>query len=273
MTLERLNDLDPARAAARVRALLRLAALGARDGRARGPSRAWRRSSRAAERVWWRSARGTGSRRSPRIRGSASRSPPAWSAGEQARRCDWRLTSSGRGWREANAATSALRPHLHRLRHRQSAAEMLAMLEARLANEPGAELRYRRRGAAEDHQSAAGEADRGPHDHHSRARHRARGPPTGRGDPRDAPWRASGARSAAATTDADGRVPRWPTRRSAIGIYRLTFDTGAYHRDQGITRRSFPRSGSSSTCGTPSAALSRAAAAQPVRLLDLPGEY
>ena len=42
------------------------------------------------------------------------------------------------------------------------------------------------------------------------------------------------------TTDAQGRVTNFSDTPLAIGIYRLTFDTGAYHRDQGITAPFFP---------------------------------
>ena len=42
------------------------------------------------------------------------------------------------------------------------------------------------------------------------------------------------------TTDAHGRVAVFSDAPLAIGIYRLTFDTGAYHRDQGITAPFFP---------------------------------
>ena len=42
------------------------------------------------------------------------------------------------------------------------------------------------------------------------------------------------------TTDAEGRVTVFANAPLAIGIYRLTFDTGTYHRDQGITAPFFP---------------------------------
>jgi 5-hydroxyisourate hydrolase len=42
------------------------------------------------------------------------------------------------------------------------------------------------------------------------------------------------------TTDEQGRVTAFSDAPLAIGIYRLTFDTGAYHRDQGITAPFFP---------------------------------
>jgi 5-hydroxyisourate hydrolase len=41
-------------------------------------------------------------------------------------------------------------------------------------------------------------------------------------------------------TDEQGRVTAFSDVPSAIGIYRLTFDTGAYHRDQGVTAPFFP---------------------------------
>jgi 5-hydroxyisourate hydrolase len=42
-------------------------------------------------------------------------------------------------------------------------------------------------------------------------------------------------------TDADGRVATLMDGREIIrGIYRLTFDTGAYHRDQAISAPFFP---------------------------------
>jgi len=41
-------------------------------------------------------------------------------------------------------------------------------------------------------------------------------------------------------TDAQGRVSTFSDTPLAIGVYRLTFDTGAYHRDQGITAPFFP---------------------------------
>ena len=34
--------------------------------------------------------------------------------------------------------------------------------------------------------------------------------------------------------------PGFPSAPFAEGVYRLTFDTGAYHRDQGITAPFFP---------------------------------
>jgi 5-hydroxyisourate hydrolase len=49
-----------------------------------------------------------------------------------------------------------------------------------------------------------------------------------------------------ATTDAQGRVtgfsdaPGAPLATFATGTYRLTFDTGAYHRTQGIAAPFFP---------------------------------
>ena len=42
------------------------------------------------------------------------------------------------------------------------------------------------------------------------------------------------------TTDAQGRVATFSDAPITVGIYRLTFDTGAYHRDQGITAPFFP---------------------------------
>jgi len=42
------------------------------------------------------------------------------------------------------------------------------------------------------------------------------------------------------TTDAQGRVAVFSDTPLSIGIYRLTFDTGSYHRDQGITAPFFP---------------------------------
>ena len=42
------------------------------------------------------------------------------------------------------------------------------------------------------------------------------------------------------TTDAQGRVTAFSDAPLAVGIYRLTFDTGAYHRDQGIGAPFFP---------------------------------
>jgi 5-hydroxyisourate hydrolase len=42
------------------------------------------------------------------------------------------------------------------------------------------------------------------------------------------------------TTDPEGRVTTFTDVPPAIGIYRLTFDTGSYHRDQGITAPFFP---------------------------------
>ena len=41
-------------------------------------------------------------------------------------------------------------------------------------------------------------------------------------------------------TDAHGRVTVFSDAPLSVGIYRLTFDTGAYHRDQGITAPFFP---------------------------------
>jgi 5-hydroxyisourate hydrolase len=49
-------------------------------------------------------------------------------------------------------------------------------------------------------------------------------------------WRAIGR----ATTDAHGRVAGFAGSPFAEGVYRLTFDTGAYHRNQGITAPFFP---------------------------------
>lgn len=46
-----------------------------------------------------------------------------------------------------------------------------------------------------------------------------------------------------ATTDAQGRVTGFsdaPVAPLATGTYRLTFDTGAYHRTQGIATPFFP---------------------------------
>ena len=46
-----------------------------------------------------------------------------------------------------------------------------------------------------------------------------------------------------ATTDAGGRVEAFSDAALAplaTGLYRLTFDTGTYHRDQGITAPFFP---------------------------------
>ena len=42
------------------------------------------------------------------------------------------------------------------------------------------------------------------------------------------------------TTDAQGRVSTFSDTPLSVGIYRLTFDTGAYHRDQGIMAPFFP---------------------------------
>jgi 5-hydroxyisourate hydrolase len=42
------------------------------------------------------------------------------------------------------------------------------------------------------------------------------------------------------TTDAQGRVATFSDTPLSVGIYRLTFDTGAYHRDQGMTAPFFP---------------------------------
>jgi 5-hydroxyisourate hydrolase len=42
------------------------------------------------------------------------------------------------------------------------------------------------------------------------------------------------------TTDAQGRVKGFSDGPLPAGIYRLTFDTGAYHRDQGIADPFFP---------------------------------
>jgi 5-hydroxyisourate hydrolase len=42
------------------------------------------------------------------------------------------------------------------------------------------------------------------------------------------------------TTDEQGRVATFSDTPLAVGIYRLTFDTGAYHRDQGIGAPFFP---------------------------------
>jgi 5-hydroxyisourate hydrolase len=42
------------------------------------------------------------------------------------------------------------------------------------------------------------------------------------------------------TTDGQGRVTAFSDAPLAVGIYRLTFDTGAYHRDQGIGAPFFP---------------------------------
>jgi 5-hydroxyisourate hydrolase len=41
-------------------------------------------------------------------------------------------------------------------------------------------------------------------------------------------------------TDAHGRVVAFSDVPLTVGIYRLTFDTGAYHRDQGISAPFFP---------------------------------
>jgi 5-hydroxyisourate hydrolase len=43
-----------------------------------------------------------------------------------------------------------------------------------------------------------------------------------------------------ATTDAQGRVTEFSDAPLATGTYRLTFDTGAYHRTQGIAAPFFP---------------------------------
>jgi len=42
------------------------------------------------------------------------------------------------------------------------------------------------------------------------------------------------------TTDAHGRVATLTDRPLAPGTYRLTFDTGSYHRDHGIATPFFP---------------------------------
>jgi 5-hydroxyisourate hydrolase len=43
------------------------------------------------------------------------------------------------------------------------------------------------------------------------------------------------------TTDADGRVTALTRGLSLVpGIYRLIFDTGTYHRDQGMSHPFFP---------------------------------
>ena len=43
-----------------------------------------------------------------------------------------------------------------------------------------------------------------------------------------------------AIRDAQGRVATFSDMPIGRGTYRLTFDTGAYHRDQGITAPFFP---------------------------------
>ena len=49
-------------------------------------------------------------------------------------------------------------------------------------------------------------------------------------------WTTIGSRS----TDADGRIAAFSEKPPAAGTYRLTFDTGTYHRDQGISHPFFP---------------------------------
>jgi 5-hydroxyisourate hydrolase len=43
-----------------------------------------------------------------------------------------------------------------------------------------------------------------------------------------------------AATDAQGRIGGFSGAPLIAGVYRLTFDTGSYHRDQGIAAPFFP---------------------------------
>lgn len=45
---------------------------------------------------------------------------------------------------------------------------------------------------------------------------------------------SAGAELAAGATDADGRAPELGGVEVGAGVYRLHFDTGAYHRAQGL---------------------------------------
>ena len=78
---------------------------------------------------------------------------------------------------------------------------------------------------------------------------------------------ASGATVGEGATDADGRVPAHRLRARGQGDYRLRFDTGAWYAHRGD--RLLPRGGRR-LHGRGRRAPPRAAAAQPVRLLDLP---
>jgi 5-hydroxyisourate hydrolase len=42
------------------------------------------------------------------------------------------------------------------------------------------------------------------------------------------------------TTDDQGRVAAFSDAPPVVGVYRLTFDTGAYHREQGVSAPFFP---------------------------------
>ena len=101
---------------------------------------------------------------------------------------------------------------------------------------------------------------------HARPRHR--GGPAGRGRAGRASSRPTAASSPTAVTDDDGRVGDLAARPGARGL-----PPALRHRRAGSRRRASPRSTPRSSSPSPSPgrrALPRAAAAEPLRLLDLP---
>jgi hydroxyisourate hydrolase len=180
----------------------------------------------------------------PRIGGSGAPDPAGWEADEQsgARSADarQRLVEGNRhyearfGYIFIVCATG------------KTAEEMLAILEARLANDPHEELRIAaeeqrqitrlRLGKLLDEETSTRYmitthvldiARGGPAVGITvilELRHASEWSPIGRG-----------------TTDESGRVASLTADRDlAPGTYRLTFDTGTYHRDQGISMPFFP---------------------------------
>jgi hydroxyisourate hydrolase len=124
--------------------------------------------------------------------------------------------------------------------------EMLAIIEDRLQNDSREELRI----AAEEQRQITrlrvGKLlDADPHGHHMITTHVL---DTARGEPAVGMTIILEIRQASAwspvgrgTTDEDGRVSTLTDDRElAPGTYRLTFDTGTYHREQGISLPFFP---------------------------------
>jgi len=67
------------------------------------------------------------------------------------------------------------------------------------------------------------------------------------------------------TSDENGRISTLTDGPLTPGTYQLTFDTGAFHRDQGLSVAFFPEVKITFNVRDPDEQLPRAAVAQPVR--------